>query len=444
MQQLGPLMSGPKGVHVASFFKGDSDRDSSMVPFVLDSIDRNAKCVYVLDRSTREQVVESLMKVRNVQSQLDAGQITFVPSSETYLKGGKFEMKRMLSLWPALEQQAISEGYGSLNATGEMTWSSKNTPGVENLREYEARINDLYPAIKANILCQYDEDAFESDILLDVMRAHPKVVVKGELCVNPYFTPTKELLSCMRGVVPKGVYDRVSMDILKRARLSTIHELELRDFRRANRRMAVLGGTALDDIQSQISIVDFYAELASESVKDETTRDYIEKISTNCSSLRKRIEFMRSYQQMAQSEFRWWDLADVLSSVGLAAGSHGVEIRYSVGKLRIWADGLFEKAVQTLVENTPDLKGSGDVVTVRSSELRSGMLVSIEHEGKGLPDQLKNKVFECGYRYGCSDGYGLFLAGEILESAGMTLRETGKPGRETRFEILVPRGKYSC
>ena len=37
---------------------------------------------------------------------------------------------------------------------------------------------------------------------------------------------------------------------------------------------------------------------------------------------------------------------------------------------------------------------------------------------------------------------GLFLAREILEITGITIRETGMPGRGARFEIVVPKGAY--
>jgi signal transduction histidine kinase len=349
----------------------------------------------------------------------------------------------MLSALKTLEKDALAEGYSALRATGEMTWYSTKKPGVEGLREYEARINEFYPKSTANILCQYDEQSFDSGVMLDVIRAHPKVVVHGELCVNPYYTPTGELLSYMHGAVPKGVFERTTTDILKRARLATIHELELRDSRRANKKMAVIGGTILQDLQSQISVVDFYAELAMDSVKDQATRGYLEKIAGNCATIQKRLDFMMSYQLVNQTEFRWWNLRDLFGSIRERSGANGIEMDLRVGNVRVWADGLFERALQTIVENVPDLKGRNDRLTVKSSELRSGMLISLEREGKGVSEPLKNRIFECGYRYGCSDGYGLFLASEILRSAGMTVRETGTPGRETRFEILVPYGKFA-
>jgi signal transduction histidine kinase len=35
---------------------------------------------------------------------------------------------------------------------------------------------------------------------------------------------------------------------------------------------------------------------------------------------------------------------------------------------------------------------------------------------------------------------GLFLACEILDITGITIRETGDPGKGARFEIKIPKG----
>ena len=55
------------------------------------------------------------------------------------------------------------------------------------------------------------------------------------------------------------------------------------------------------------------------------------------------------------------------------------------------------------------------------------------------PDQ-KESIFERGY--GKNTGMGLFLAREILAITGITIAETGKPGKGARFEITVPAGMW--
>ena len=37
---------------------------------------------------------------------------------------------------------------------------------------------------------------------------------------------------------------------------------------------------------------------------------------------------------------------------------------------------------------------------------------------------------------------GLFLTREILGITGITIEETGEPGKGARFEMLIPKGMY--
>ncbi len=48
----------------------------------------------------------------------------------------------------------------------------------------------------------------------------------------------------------------------------------------------------------------------------------------------------------------------------------------------------------------------------------------------------KEKIFSRGF--GDPAGNKLFLAGELLDITGITLRETGTEGKGTRFELGVP------
>jgi hypothetical protein len=43
---------------------------------------------------------------------------------------------------------------------------------------------------------------------------------------------------------------------------------------------------------------------------------------------------------------------------------------------------------------------------------------------------------------GINHGYGLFLIREILAITGISIVETGEPGKGARFEITIPTGAY--
>ena len=67
-------------------------------------------------------------------------------------------------------------------------------------------------------------------------------------------------------------------------------------------------------------------------------------------------------------------------------------------------------------------------------------MIICEDDGAGIPIGEKPLIFLRGY--GKNTGYGLFLIREILSITGLTISETGEPGKGARFEVAVPEGKY--
>lgn len=64
----------------------------------------------------------------------------------------------------------------------------------------------------------------------------------------------------------------------------------------------------------------------------------------------------------------------------------------------------------------------------------------MEDDGEGISEEDKRQLFTRGY--GRHTGLGLYLSREILSITGMTITETGEPGKGARFEIVVPEGGY--
>jgi len=73
-------------------------------------------------------------------------------------------------------------------------------------------------------------------------------------------------------------------------------------------------------------------------------------------------------------------------------------------------------------------------------EVTPDMAIWYEDDGTGVSVEEKEKIFERGY--GKNTGMGLALSREILDITGITIRETGEPGRGARFEMVVPKGMY--
>jgi len=106
----------------------------------------------------------------------------------------------------------------------------------------------------------------------------------------------------------------------------------------------------------------------------------------------------------------------------------------------VFADQLITKVFYNLMDNAG--RYGGKITTIRFSALKSGddPLILCEDDGVGIPADEKEKIFERGF--GKNTGLGLALSREILSITGITITETGEPGKGARFEMVVPDGMW--
>jgi len=79
-----------------------------------------------------------------------------------------------------------------------MGWALQDLPGVDDLVEYEARLNYILPRYKDPVICVYDISKFSGAIIVDILRTHPMVIIGGTLQENPFFVPPDEFLRELR------------------------------------------------------------------------------------------------------------------------------------------------------------------------------------------------------------------------------------------------------
>ena len=75
-----------------------------------------------------------------------------------------------------------------------MEWALGECPGVEELIEYESRMNGILAGYRDVVICAYDTTRFSAATILDVIRSHPAVIIGGKLMENSLYTPTDQLV----------------------------------------------------------------------------------------------------------------------------------------------------------------------------------------------------------------------------------------------------------
>jgi MEDS: MEthanogen/methylotroph, DcmR Sensory domain len=179
------------GDHVCAFYRGSGDRDDVLMPYLRTGITCGDKCICIVDSANTARQVKLLDPDDGVHGhqQLDV----HIPET-SYLAGGGFSRADMLCFWTDHLNAAADDGYPFSRLVGEMTWALRDAPGVEDLVLYEAELNRVAPKYPTVVLCLYDLDRFTGEVIVSIVKTHPKVLIRGMVVENPYYVEPDEFL----------------------------------------------------------------------------------------------------------------------------------------------------------------------------------------------------------------------------------------------------------
>lgn len=186
------------GDHICAFYRGSAQRDDVLLPYLREAIAAGDKCICVMDDPDTDVLVGQLAAQVDVTPARHSGQFDLMSSEDTYLAGGYFATDEMIGFWEHRVGAAVGAGYGFVRAVGEMTWALRDLPGVALLLSYEARLNHFLPRYPQVVLCLYDLERFsDGNVLLDLMRTHPKVLLSGQIMDNPWYMDPDDYLATL-------------------------------------------------------------------------------------------------------------------------------------------------------------------------------------------------------------------------------------------------------
>jgi CheY-like chemotaxis protein len=211
--------------------------------------------------------------------------------------------------------------------------------------------------------------------------------------------------------------------------------------RQAYKKLSLLSGITRHDINNQLTILMGYLSMLEEQQPDPTFHQYFETINTAANRIAAMIRFTKEYEEIGVHAPSWQDFRTLVDTAAKQAPLGKVMVKNDLPSgVEVFADPLILKVFYNLMDNA--VRYGGKITTIRFSVLeRDGEEVVVcEDDGNGVPAEEKKKIFERGF--GKNTGLGLALAREILDITGITIIETGEPGKGARFEIVVPKGTW--
>jgi CheY-like chemotaxis protein len=208
-----------------------------------------------------------------------------------------------------------------------------------------------------------------------------------------------------------------------------------------SRKLHIINSITRHDIRNQLTVqMNLYELLLEYGEVYPDIRSYVISLGSSINSIMEHLVFSEIYQKIGIQRPRWLSIGALIDGITCSHEFGNLSILHSTGTVEVYTDVMFGKIITNLIENA--VMHGKRVKTVQISfyeQINQGVIV-IEDDGIGVPDELKEKIFEKGF--GNNTGLGLYYTREILGITGMEIVETGKNLEGARFEIRVPKKGY--
>ena len=139
--------------HVCAFFHSHDEEYRVLLPFIKEGFERGEKAFHIVDPKLRKEHLQRLTSAGiDVAAVEQSGQFELRNWADAYLRDGHFDQNRMLALIEEVLEGGTKQGFPLTRLVAHMEWALEDRPGVDDLVEYETRLNYILPRYKDPVI----------------------------------------------------------------------------------------------------------------------------------------------------------------------------------------------------------------------------------------------------------------------------------------------------
>jgi hypothetical protein len=185
--------------HVCAFFNSPDEEYRVLLPFIKDGFQCGHKAIHIVNPNQQQDHLQRLAEAGiDAAAAQQSGQLDLRINTDFYLPDGHFDPDRMISAFEQLASDNTTGGFPLSRICCRMDWSAADESHLDDVIEFESRVNDVWHRHEDAVICTYHLGQFGGDAVIDIMRTHPMVVVGGILQENPFYIPPEEFLQEFR------------------------------------------------------------------------------------------------------------------------------------------------------------------------------------------------------------------------------------------------------
>ena len=185
--------------HICAFFNGMDEHYRVLESFIKEGLDNGERAFHLVDPERREDHLRRLADAGiDVDAATASGQLEVHPWQDGPLHGEHFDQDTWVAGFEEVLQSGPAAGYATTRFVAQMEWALVDMPGIDEMMEFESRVNDVVPRYEDPVLCAYDLSKFNANTVMYALQTHPLVIIGGLLQENPFYVEPDELLAELR------------------------------------------------------------------------------------------------------------------------------------------------------------------------------------------------------------------------------------------------------
>ncbi len=185
--------------HVCAFFNSEDEEYRVLLPFIKDGFQCGHKAIHVVNAGQRQEHLQRLATAGiDATPAEQSGQLEVLVNTDVYLPDGRFDQDRMIAAFEQLASGNSEGQYPLSRICCRMDWAVEDRSRVDDVIEFESRVNDVWRHHEDAVICTYHLGQFSGHAVIDIMRTHPMVIIGGILQHNPFYIPPDEFLREVR------------------------------------------------------------------------------------------------------------------------------------------------------------------------------------------------------------------------------------------------------
>jgi signal transduction histidine kinase len=451
-----------------------------VIPFLLDGLRNNWRCLYVGSPEATQMVDQALAGSGvNTTREVKRGALV-ISSDRSHLSAGTFDPRRMVEWLSQSIDDAVKAGFEGLCATGDMRWELGDDGNFEYLLEYEARLERLFQTKPLRGICQYHRDIVPARAVRNALITHRSAYLGAQLKPDNFFYIPPELtLETHSGGTKVGewmcqqiirVQDAESardkaMTALKESeaqqrrlaeQLAEMNrDLEQRvqertsQLQQANRELEAFSYSVSHDLRSPLQSINGFATLLAEDFEtglDDKGRDYLRRIQNGTKDMAELINDLLRLAKVAQTELKVGKVQlstivqNVVSALRFTDRERRAEVKIEPNIDVEGDSGLLRAAIENLLSNAwkYTAKTEHPVIEFGAVPDPRGRIYFVRDNGAGFEMKYADKLFAPFQRMHRDDefaghGIGLATVQKIIHRHGGKIWAKAEAGKGATF-----------